>query len=226
MNQLAERQSSEVAASGSNTGSNPYVEYGNTVNQRTIVGNLLKFSKGDWTYGEQNEELPAGKKLIANMEELLVGWVRWEDNKPTDQIMGRVVDRFKAPKRGELGDDDKEKWELDTATHQPRDPWQLTNYLVLMDPDDKEDLYTFATASRGGLNAIGALCKEYGQKGRTKPDQFPIVELGVDSYNHPNKQFGRIKVPTLEIVGWAPKDVFADAVDEAKRPGENDETPF
>ncbi len=41
---------------------------------------------------------------------------------------------------------------------------------------------------------------------RQHPDEWPIVELGVGSYAHSNKAYGRIKFPTFEIVGWAPKD--------------------
>jgi len=50
---------------------------------------------------------------------------------------------------------------------------------------------------------------------RTKPDEWPIVALGVGAYNHPNKAFGRIKFPTLEIVGWEDKSVGEE---EAPKP--------
>jgi hypothetical protein len=43
-------------------------------------------------------------------------------------------------------------------------------------------LYTFATSSRGGINAIGMLSKEYGKNMRVDPEALPIVELDSDSW--------------------------------------------
>ena len=67
--------------------------------------------------------MPAGTRFVANMGELLTGWQRWEDNKPTDMVMGKVMERFQAPRRNELGDMDREQWEVD-GTGKERDPWQ------------------------------------------------------------------------------------------------------
>ena len=47
---------------------------------------------------------------------------------------------------------------------------------------------------------------------RQKPNEYPIIEIGVGSYKHPNPEFGRIKFPTFEIVGWAPKAAFSGEV--------------
>lgn len=189
---------------------NPFEAYGEAVSQRSIVGKLLKFSKGDYLVGENNDEMEEGTELIANMDELMVGWIRWQDNKPSEQIMGRVAKSFQPPKRHELGDNDKEAWEVDDQG-EPRDPWQLSNYLLMKEPGG-EELYTFTTASRGGLNAIGELCKAYGKAMRQRPDEFPIVILKVGSYQHSNKAYGRIKYPIFEISGWAAKAEFEQAL--------------
>jgi hypothetical protein len=75
-------------------------------------GKLLKFSKGDYLVGEDNDEVEEGTQYVANMDELMVGWIRWADGKPEDQIMGRVSEGYQPPKRNTLGDDDKTsgKW--------------------------------------------------------------------------------------------------------------------
>lgn len=189
---------------------NYFESYGDQVSQKSIVGTLLKFSKGDWLAGESNEEVKPGTQLIANMDELLVGWVRWEGGKPSDQIMGQVAKGYQAPKRNTLGDDDEADWERDD-NGKPRDPWQFTNYLILKEPGTEGDdgMFTFATSSRGGLNAIGELCKLFGRTVKMKPGKYPIVALKVDSYMHPNKAYGRIKVPVLDVIGWAPQSEFA-----------------
>jgi hypothetical protein len=208
MNQVTNRQSTDVSTNAGN----PFTSYGDQVSQKQIVGTLLRFSKGDYLAGQEDEEVPVGTKYVANMDELMAGWIRWADNKPTDHIMGKISESYQAPKRNTLGDTDKAEWEVDSQGKE-RDPWQFSNYLLLWGVDDAE-LYTFATSSRGGLNAIGDLCKVYGKQMAQHPDEFPIIEMGVTSYNHPNKEFGRIKVPVLKIVGWENRAVFADGVIE------------
>lgn len=215
--QLAERQTTEVGAAGGNY----FQSYGDQVSQKSIIGKLLKFSKGDFLCGENDDEVEEGTQFVANMDELMVGWIRWADMKPTDQIMGRVAEGYQPPKRHELGDDDKSRWETDEQGHE-RDPWQFSNYLILKSVDGDE-LFTFTTSSRGGLNAIGELCKSYGKLMRQKPDEYPVIELGVGSYQHSNKAYGRIKFPTFKIVGWADKQAFTDALEADAGDGGSDQ---
>lgn len=210
MNDLATQQAGTAIV---NPGGNFFQSYGDQVSQRSIVGKLLKFSKGDFLMGEDNEEIEEGTQLVANMDELMVGWIRWADSKPTDQIMGRVSDGYQPQRRNELGDNDKTQWEIDEQGRE-RDPWQFSNYLIMKKPGESGDdaLFTFTTSSRGGLNAIGELCKTYGKEMRQRPDEFPIVALEVGSYQHSNKAYGRIKYPIFKVVGWTAKGEFAEAL--------------
>lgn len=208
MNEIATRSAAGTAVAA--PGANHFQAYGDQASQRSIVGKLLKFSKGDFLCGENDEEVDEGTRFVANMDELMVGWIRWSDSKPTDQIMGRVAEGYQPPRRNELGDDDKSRWEVDEQGRE-RDPWQFSNYLILK-AEEGDELFTFTTSSRGGLNAIGELCKAYGKAMRQKPDEYPIIALGVGSYQHSNKAYGRIKFPIFEIVGWAAKTDFAEAL--------------
>ena len=210
MNKLVERnqqQQQSTALSTETSPSNPFTAYGEAVTHRNIVGELLKFSKGDWLVGQDNEEVKVGTQFVANMHELLVGWIRWQDNKPTDHIMGKVVDSYQPPRRSELGDTDSHEWEVDDRGD-PRDPWQLSNYLLMKGMVDGE-LYTFTTGSKGGRDAIGDLSKDYGKVMAQHGDEFPVVAISVRSYEHPNKSYGRIKTPEFKIVGWVGRDTFA-----------------
>jgi len=56
------------------------------------------------------------------MGELYVGWQRWEDNKPTDQVMGKAIEGYKPVLRSSLPDKDQEQWEVD-ADGKERDPY-------------------------------------------------------------------------------------------------------
>jgi hypothetical protein len=153
--------------------------------------------------GEDDEEIRPGTLLVANMGELLVGWVRWVDRKPVEHVMGRVAEGFRPPLRDELGDNDPSAWDEDAAG-KPRDPWQMTNYLLCL--DDERRLYTFTTSSRTGLNSIGRLSREYGQQLAQHPDAWPVVQLSVGSYE--DRDFGKILLPQFPIVSWFPRKDF------------------
>src|SRR3974390_1437602 len=142
----------------------PYMDYGKTAARSNIIGKLLKFTKtGHWIYGENQEELPSNTRMIAHMGDLAVGWIKWDDGKPAETIMGFVRDRgsprFQVPGRLELGDNDKADWPVD-SDGRPRDPWQTSNWLILM--DQKGQLYTFSPTSKGGIQAVARLSDAYG----------------------------------------------------------------
>jgi hypothetical protein len=183
-----------------------------------IIGSLLKFSKGDWLAGPDGEEIAAGTELVAVVPGTLDGWVRWEDNRPVEQIMGLLVEGFVPPVRSTLGHDDKSVWEIDAAG-KPRDPWQPTIYMP-MSSLNAEKVFTFTTSSDGGRrHAVGPLCKEYGGRIRQHPDELPIVKLHQGSYLHSDRSIGRIKYPELPASRWVKADKYLAAVaDVAGRP--------
>ena len=187
---------------------NIYEAYGDSASQRALVGTLVRFNKGDWLSGKDDDEIEVGTKFTAIMDQLEIGWMKWVDSKPESREMGKLSEGFRPPRRNALGDTDEAQWDVDNSG-KPRDPWQYTQHLVMRTPgttgEDDEDLFTFATSSRGGINAVGELCKVYGKQMRMRPDEWPVVEIGVDKYKHPNKEYGIIKVPTLSVVGWEPK---------------------
>jgi hypothetical protein len=186
-----------------------FAAYANAVAPRNVIGTLLKFSKGDYLAGEECALVPTGTVVTANVAELLVGWVRWANNKPTDHLMFRVADGKPVPKRSELGDLDQDKWERDNHG-EPRDPWQFTNYLPML--NESGELFTFTSASRGGISAIGELCRRYSQHRKHHPDVLPMIALDVDSYQHKVKEYGRIKVPRFSPAGWEPRAKFDAAL--------------
>jgi hypothetical protein len=165
-----------------------------------IEGKLLRFSKfGEYVAGE-DEKIPLGTELIAEMASLATGWTKWVDGKPVEQAFGRVLDGFKPPRRQELGDTDEALWPTDDNNN-PKDPWRFQNRLVLHSKDG-EEVYTFTTGSRGGINAIAELSGKYGRHVRKNPGALPLIALDSGSYQHGNKAFGEIRYPIFRIVGW------------------------
>lgn len=191
---------------------NAFEQYAEEANRNRIVGELIKFNRGEWTYGRNADEMKAGSRFVANMDGLTVGWTKWKDNKPTEVVAGLVLEAFQPPRRSELGDEDEKLWEIDTEGR-PKDPWQFGNTLILKD-ENGDQLYTFSASSKGSIAMIGKLCGDYGRQMRQRPTDFPIVEIGRSHYMHP--VYKKTYVPEMKIVGWAAKaDVLAALAGEA-----------
>jgi hypothetical protein len=201
MNEVATHSNGALAPMGGD----PYAAYGAKVG---VSGVFLSFKAGEYLYGQDDKELPNGTRLAANMAGLRIGWRRWFASTVTDDLTELLADCPHIAQRNTLGDDDPAKWETDTKG-EPRDPWQLTNVLELIDGEGQQ--YIFSTASKGGIGAIGRLCKQYGKEYRQRPGMVPIVELGKDFYIH--KEHGKTYFPMLTIVDWT--DENALTIEEA-----------
>lgn len=186
--------------------SNPYSAYAAEASNRTIVGTLLKFAKGEWTRGQNDVVVPLLSKFVADLRNVQVGWIRWESKKPAEHMMGRVADGYRAPTRASLGFNDKAEWETDD-NGKPNDPWQQTSLLFLMDTEG--EIYTYSPSSAGGRNAVINLCGAYGKLMRQHPGELPVIEIGVDSYRH--ETYGKTFVPVVKIIGWHSEKDFDDA---------------
>lgn len=188
---------------------NPFEEYGDEGFQSSIVGTRLKFNKGEWLAGKEEEAVALGTRLVAAMQWLQVGWVKWWEGQPVKTILGlkgeKMPDgtwkKFIPPDRSTLGDLDKEDWE--ELNGQKRDPWQRCDYLLLADPNTG-DIYTFMPSSKGGRDAVIDLSKIYGTNIRIEPNAIPVVALKSESYKH--KEFGKVYKPVLELVEWVDAD--------------------
>jgi hypothetical protein len=208
-----------------NTGPNPFEAYGNVAGGSTIEGDLLKFSKfGDWLVGKDAIKLEVGTRLVAQMPSLRVGWLKWIDNKPAEVLWGYVIEGHVPVRRGDLDAQDQTLWTIGTDGKK-RDPWQFTNALTLVNPAT-DSVLTFSPSSRGGISAIGELCRKYGRRMRAHPNELPVVELGVSSYRHKIKELGEIRVPMLRIVDWVDGEEVAATVNGAHDDMMSDEIPF
>jgi hypothetical protein len=197
----------------------------------SFLGTLLRFKKGTWLYGADGRELEPGTEAVALMGEFRRGWVRWEKSRATNHVVGKIAQGFVVPPRDSLGDTDQAHWPLGLSGKR-EDPWQLTLYAPLKSLDG-EDIYTFATSSDGGNQAVYKLVERYAWLGRKHPGEFPIVTLDSETYEHP--RFGTVHKPKLEIVGWTgrPAIELSDAGTEPKPGAEpsrksdmDDEIPF
>jgi len=195
-------------------GPNVYEAYGNSVSRMTFPGDLLTFSKyGEYKAGQDKDDLPLGTRLVVHPPTMLIGWVRWEDSRPVDFQMGLLSEGFMPPKRDTLGHLDKSQWET-FGDGGVKDPWQLSNQVVMTGLDNGDVVYTFTTSSKTGRSALGEVLKAYGHRIRQHPDGYPVVELLMRSYRHP--QFGEQRVPVFKLTSdpsdWVKAKPYVDAL--------------
>jgi hypothetical protein len=162
-------------------------------------GAFLKFTKGDWTLGEDAKKVPTEARFVANMDEYYRGWVRWWDGKPTEHLIGRVVDRHRVPPREQLSDLDKTKWESEPNGAR-RDPWARSVYLAMRDVSNDE-IICFTSSSDGGRKAVAKLADRYDKLRHRFKAKMPVVCLESEAYQH--NTYGKILKPKFRIVDWA-----------------------
>ena len=184
-------------------GFDPFAAYG----QQAAAGggSFLKFSKGEYLLGQNDEEVDLNTRLVANMVEMSIGWIRWEGGKPAEREMGLLSQGHKPQPRNALGYADQALWEKDKEG-KPQDPWNFTNEIPMANPDTGEQM-TFSASSKGGIGAIGNLCKAYAAGRVANEGKVPVIELQRDSYKHP--EYGKTYVPVLALVDW--RDSMPDA---------------
>jgi hypothetical protein len=201
----------------------------------SLLGTLLLFKKGTWQKGESKEELGEGTRAVALMNEARHGYVFWKDKKPIYQPgkIGRLCEGFELPDRQTLGNLDESRWPIGLSG-KAEDPWRHSVFLPMQLVGDDEIL-TFTSSSEGGRSAFYHLAKRYAWLGRKHVGQDPVIELGVEDYEH--KTYGTLTKPKLEIVTWASKPDVALSDDlgdggevETELPPRqndlNDEIPF
>lgn len=175
----------------------PFREMAQAMRTRTgFDGTILKFAKGNWTAGKDGIGMNDAE-LIALIDRLMYGFIKWEDKHAVDFHIGFIADRFKPPKRGQLGDTDRSLWDKPN-----QDPWQMTFVLPLTHVAEGE-LYFFSTSSQGGRNCLASLQEAYADHRELHPQEahkLPRIVLAADSYNH--QDYGHVDVPLLDITGW------------------------
>jgi hypothetical protein len=195
----------EVTTTTQQSISDYFTKHANETASKLWVGTLMKFTKGDFVAGQNNKDVPLGSRFVAMMPGLMVGWLKWSDGHPVDNAMGLVSEGFTIAKRDTLGDNDKSQWEVDPNGRQ-KDPWARGNYLILVDAKS-EEVYTFASGSKGGESAIGELCRAYGGHVKMYPTQVPVIEIGAGSYRNTTYRTD-VDVPTFKIVDWVEEAAY------------------
>jgi hypothetical protein len=196
---------------------------------------LLLFKDGTYTDNETGAKITGTAIVIMN--ECAHGWIRWEDKRPIAHRIDRVIDAPYIAKRATLGDLDETKWPFGLSGAR-EDPWVHTIIMPLLVNGAP---LSFTSRTFGGRGAFYSLLKKFGWQGIDRPDQYPVIELGSETFH---TRFGGDKQkPVFTIVGWADRpdagmdsgdmavelDAEIDAQPPAKKGGTgdmDDEIPF
>jgi hypothetical protein len=161
-------------------------------------GAIITFNhdRGEWATGSGDKKtIIDGRKLVAGVGLLLVGWQKFVDKKPFYADVGFVRDRHvprtreKLDELGKVGSKD--------------DPWKLTYFLPAQDPETRQHCI-IVTHSTTGKDALAMLQIAFVEHSETQPDrapQWPIVTLANDG-SFISQHGGKIWKPLYEIVDW------------------------
>ena len=218
----------------------PFEAYANAVAPRTIIGTLLRFSKGDYLAGEEGKEIPNGSTFTANLDELLAGWIKWSGGRPIEHMMVRVAEGRTLPKREVLGDSDASHWEAAArACHAIHGSLPTTFRYWTNKVGSSPSQRPHVVGSPLLVILLARLYARHRLAGHR--DVHPMIALDVGSYLHPNREYGRIKYPLFTRMGWVSKTAFNEALaaagftpgaeppalqEEAQAEQMNDEIPF
>lgn len=170
--------------------------------ERILKGDLLKFSDGHWLVGREAVLIKQDLRLVAMGT--AAAWVRWAGGKPDKYVVRQAGAPF--PEREELGDNDEALWEPG-PDDKPRDPWQSTRFVHLVNPETA-GLYTFSTTSWGGRGAVIDLADAIVRYRHARPGACPVVTLGSAPMQ---TKFGKKWRPVFQIVDWVGGDGTAEA---------------
>jgi hypothetical protein len=171
-----------------------------------------------YTCGRDKDEVPCGTKAVAFVDQQLRGFTIFEDGVPRSRLLPLWPPPDLDALRASLGNLDPDLWPNRDPKGQPLDPWRPTRRLPLVLLDATSAAVVFSTCSDGGNKAVGQLGRAVKMR-RLDPahaDALPLISLEVDSYPHPNKQFGTIFKPLFDIDGWTTHR----AVEAAMRSGD------
>src|SRR6266850_6356926 len=111
--EIAETETESNVPAQQDSQHNAFEAHGAQATNRTIKGQILKFTKGFWKAGMDDEEVKGNPQLIVDMRTLTVGWQKWENDKPVDNHMGLVSENYQPPPRNKIGDNEEDGgWEF------------------------------------------------------------------------------------------------------------------
>jgi len=160
----------------------------------SIDGEPLRFKDGRFIRGFDKTDVDLGTRFMMHPASTSDGFIKWEDGRPVDYKIRELNNPQQQPvTRESLGDLDKDDWD------DGKDPWSYVMMIAMK--DDNGVPLTFTTGTVGGKNAIKKALRDWRLARSKHADKVPVVELGVDSYEH-RVHRTTVTFPVFRIVGW------------------------
>lgn len=160
---------------------------------------LLRLTKqGVWVFGMDNDVLKPGTRLIANPASLQSGFVAWWLGKIEQEIMQPLaMGPVDVARLGPVN-----SGSIPPGKQQPSGKgWEAQASVDLITQADIPLQLVYKASSMGGMRCILGLAGDIAFGMKEDPRRaFPILEVGVDSYQH--KEFGTVYTPVLNVAGW------------------------
>jgi hypothetical protein len=97
--------------------------------------------------------------------------------------------------------------------------------LVLQNTKTQE-LFTFVTSSKTGRRAVGNLLKHYDRTRKTDAAYYPLINLAVGGFSHPDQRVGWVATPVFQVVGRIARADAAKPEELVRHDEYNDEIPY
>ena len=149
MNEIIKRNTTKATIPGDDPSSNTLTAF----HSETSSVNCLNFQKATGSPGRKTRRSRTVARFIVNVDELLIGWQRWEDDQPVDQVMGRVIDRFQKPSRRRRS----AVWTAKNGSWTPRQATRTVAARRLYPVQRRtrwRTVHVLYLSSKGGLDAI------------------------------------------------------------------------
>jgi hypothetical protein len=157
---------------------------------KPIRGQETKFDGVIYHTGKEKTRVPDDQEYVAL--DMAEGWRFLKKDCPVEYRMDLA-----SHERDQLGHKEESDWPpgLDAK---PKDPWQFTRFLYLLNPLTAE-MSTFASSTGGGRIAFENLEDQIARVRRVHPGSVPVIKLAMKPCS---TRFGTKTRPHFAVVGW------------------------
>ena len=162
----------------------------------SIDGEPLRFKDGNFIRGFDKTQLKLGVQMAMHPASVSDGFIKWEDGRPVE-FASLTTRRSHRSCARHLAITTERAWP------DGKDPWSYVMMIALKDSDGVP--LTFTTGTVGGKNALRKVLRDWRLARSRYPSKVPVVELGVDSYDHKVHRT-TVTIPVFKIIGWGDWD--------------------
>lgn len=197
----------------------------------------MKFtgSTGDFTYGQDDNEMPHGTEMAGDIENSKWVWSFWwegevletRETKVAENPMGFDNEPDDLPEgyEGDMSIDEIRAAQADRKTNF-MDGWSCQAVLGLREIGGEAEEFTLKLNQGVALNAFRSLLQTFGRQFRFKQGLVPVIELSARSYKSKVPGVGKRHTPVLKITGWKSEEELMNAAgDDPDMYDQPDEAP-